>query len=74
MLVDALTDLTRAARELPEPPAIDLPSPGDLELDTVMLPREAFFARTEDVPAKEAVDLDMLWTWLRSSSSLLPEG
>jgi arginine decarboxylase len=56
VLVDALTDLTRAARELPEPPAIDLPSPGDLELDTVMLPREAFFARTEDVPAKEAVD------------------
>jgi arginine decarboxylase len=55
VLVDALTDLTRAARELPEPPAIDLPSPGDLELDTVMLPRDAFFARTEDVPAKEAV-------------------
>jgi arginine decarboxylase len=55
VLVDALTDLTRAARELPEPPAIDLPSPGDLELDTVMLPRDAFFADTEDVPAKEAV-------------------
>jgi len=55
VLVDALTDLSRAGRELPEPPAIDLPSPGDLELDTVMLPRDAFFARTEDVPAKEAV-------------------
>jgi arginine/lysine/ornithine decarboxylase len=55
VLVDALTDLTSAARELPEPPAIDLPSPGDLELDTIMLPREAFFADTEDVPAKEAV-------------------
>jgi arginine decarboxylase len=55
VLVDGLTDLTRVARELPEPPAIDLPSPADLQLDTVMLPREAFFARTEDVPAKEAV-------------------
>jgi arginine decarboxylase len=55
VLVDALTGLSRAAHDLPEPPAIDLPSPGDLELDTVMLPRDAFFARTEDVPAKEAV-------------------
>jgi hypothetical protein len=32
-------EATRAARELPEPPAIDLPSPGDLELDPVRLPR-----------------------------------
>jgi arginine decarboxylase len=55
VLIDALTGLVKAAHELPEPPTIDLPSPGDLELDTVMVPRDAFFARTEDVPAKEAV-------------------
>jgi arginine decarboxylase len=33
-----------------------MPSPGDLELDTVMVLRDAFFARTEDVPSKEAVE------------------
>jgi arginine decarboxylase len=42
-------------RGLPRPQAIGLPSPGDLELDTVMVPREAFFGATEDVPAKDAV-------------------
>ncbi|MCP2303747.1 hypothetical protein LV79_003452 [Actinokineospora globicatena] len=42
--------LTEAARSLPRPPQVDLPSLGELEPDTVMLPRDAFFARTEDIP------------------------
>ncbi|WP_433555732.1 aminotransferase class I/II-fold pyridoxal phosphate-dependent enzyme [Pseudonocardia xinjiangensis] len=54
LLVDALGALTKAAHGLPKPSPVELPSPDDLELDTVMLPREAFFARTEDVRADDA--------------------
>jgi len=32
----------------------DLPRPGSLELETVMLPREAFFAPVEQVPIEQA--------------------
>ena len=55
VLLDALSDLTRAASELPEAPPMNLPHLEDLDLDTVMSPRDAFFARTEDIPAAEAV-------------------
>jgi arginine decarboxylase len=54
LLLDALTALTKAAPELPKPSPVDLPGPDDLELETVMVPREAFFSRTEDVPAEQA--------------------
>jgi arginine/lysine/ornithine decarboxylase len=40
---------------LPAPREVDLPSPSDLELRTEMLPRDAFFADTEQVAAGEAV-------------------
>lgn len=53
-LVDALADLCAAAPTFDRPPQFDLPSPGDLELETAMLPRDAFFADTEDVPADRA--------------------
>ena len=43
-----------AAEDFEKPPSIDLPSPEDLQLDTVQLPREAFFGPTEMVPAAEA--------------------
>jgi arginine/lysine/ornithine decarboxylase len=54
VLVDGLDHLTQVAHVLPTPPEVVLPTVGDLELDTVMLPRDAFFARTEDVPGKQA--------------------
>lgn len=54
-LTDALHALIEAAPALPSPPAVALPSPGDLELETVVLPRDAFFGPTEDVPARDAV-------------------
>ncbi|MBC7303713.1 MAG: ornithine decarboxylase [Nocardia sp.] len=56
--VDALVDglaLWRAGLEDPAPLDIELPEPEDLQLDTVMLPRDAFFAPTEAVPAAQAV-------------------
>ncbi|HET6258497.1 aminotransferase class I/II-fold pyridoxal phosphate-dependent enzyme [Pseudonocardia sp.] len=54
LLLDALASLPEATGRLPEPPPVSLPAPEDLELDTVMLPRDAFFARTEDVHAEDA--------------------
>ncbi|PPG38900.1 ornithine decarboxylase [Pseudoclavibacter sp. RFBA6] len=54
-LLDALRDLSTAAADLPHPPEVLVPSPGDLELETVMLPRDAFFGSVEVVPATEAV-------------------
>jgi arginine decarboxylase len=53
-LLDALTDLTRAAPEMPRPAEVKLPAFSDLEQETVHLPREAFFGPVEVVPAEEA--------------------
>lgn len=55
--VDALTDALTAWRvqlENPEPPDIRLPAPRELQLDSVMSPREAFFGRCEAVPIEQA--------------------
>jgi arginine decarboxylase len=41
--------------DLPKPPPVDLPSPDDLELETAMLPRDAFFTDTEQVAVADAV-------------------
>jgi arginine/lysine/ornithine decarboxylase len=53
VLIRALAALTTA--DLPAARPIDLPSPEELELPTEMSPRDAFFARTEQVPAAKAV-------------------
>ncbi|MFJ4261595.1 aminotransferase class I/II-fold pyridoxal phosphate-dependent enzyme [Paenarthrobacter nicotinovorans] len=53
-LLTALRDLIDAARELPTPPKVQVPEPEDLEMETVMLPRDAFFGPVENVPAEEA--------------------
>ncbi len=55
LLLAALSALTAAAGELPAAPTMELPSLRDLELETVMLPRDAFFAHIEDVPIERAV-------------------
>jgi len=55
LLVGALTALSQDAETLPDPSPVERPSPGELELETVMLPREAFFGPVEVVPAAEAV-------------------
>ncbi|MCU1472514.1 hypothetical protein [Amnibacterium sp.] len=53
-LVTALRHLAEAAPELPKP-AVQLPSQAHLALETVMLPRDAFFGPVEVVPVQEAV-------------------
>jgi arginine/lysine/ornithine decarboxylase len=53
-LLDALRALVQAAPAMPSPRPVDLPAPADLELESVVLPRDAFFGRTEDIPAQDA--------------------
>lgn len=53
-LVQSLTALAKEAPSLPTPSPVSLPSSADLEMDTVMLPREAFFGPVEVVPSEEA--------------------
>ncbi len=53
-LLDALTAWRKAAESFDRPPAIRWPSPEELQLETVMLPRDAFFGQVEVVPAQQA--------------------
>jgi arginine/lysine/ornithine decarboxylase len=54
-LVRALEALCEHADELPRAKPIDLPEPGELELEQAMLPRDAFFGEAEHVPVADAV-------------------
>jgi arginine/lysine/ornithine decarboxylase len=53
-LLESLTDLSRRHGELEKGARVEIPSLEHLALETVMLPRDAFFGRTESVPADEA--------------------
>ncbi|OBK47428.1 aminotransferase class I/II-fold pyridoxal phosphate-dependent enzyme [Mycobacterium kubicae] len=53
-LITAMTRWRAAANDFERPPAIRLPSPTELQLDNVALPRDAFFGPTEMVPAEQA--------------------
>ncbi|MFI6369335.1 aminotransferase class I/II-fold pyridoxal phosphate-dependent enzyme [Streptomyces sp. NPDC050546] len=53
-LLEALGDLARAARELPRAPRVEVPSPDELRMEQVVLPRDAFFGPAEDAPVGEA--------------------
>ncbi|OHU95133.1 aminotransferase class I/II-fold pyridoxal phosphate-dependent enzyme [Mycobacterium talmoniae] len=53
-LVNAITAWRDAAESFERPPPLRLPPPGEPQLQTVMLPREAFFGATEMVAAEKA--------------------
>jgi arginine/lysine/ornithine decarboxylase len=53
-LLDALSALSAAAADLRPVPPVRLPDPADLRLEQAMLPRDAFFGRTEQVPLERA--------------------
>ena len=55
LLVDTVRAIAADHAEVEPSPPVDFPSPQGLQLETVMLPREAFFADTEDVPVEQAV-------------------
>ncbi|MFF8413928.1 aminotransferase class I/II-fold pyridoxal phosphate-dependent enzyme [Streptomyces omiyaensis] len=53
-LVEGLTDLSAHRTELRPGRPVEIPPPSTLRLDQVMLPRDAFFGRTEQVPWEKA--------------------
>jgi arginine decarboxylase len=53
-LISALSDWSSAAPGFDKPPPIELPTPSELQLETVALPRDAFFGRTEMIDASRA--------------------
>ncbi|MDT0490155.1 ornithine decarboxylase [Streptomyces griseus] len=53
-LLTALRGLSRDARTLRPAPEVHVPTPDELRPDQVCLPRDAYFSRTEDVPAERA--------------------
>jgi hypothetical protein len=53
-LIEALADFTRDAPALPRCPAIELPAPDQLALETVCSPHTAFFGPTVQMPADNA--------------------
>lgn len=53
-LVDAMSAWREAAQTFDPPPEIALPSPEEIQLETVVLPRDAFFGPVEMVPAEQA--------------------
>jgi arginine/lysine/ornithine decarboxylase len=55
ILVDALRSLVDGASSMERSPTVELPEPRALELENAMTPRDAFFARVEQVPVDEAV-------------------
>jgi arginine/lysine/ornithine decarboxylase len=54
-LLAALDALVEAAPGLDRTPDIDFPTHSDLEIVPVLLPRDAFFGPTEQVPLAESV-------------------
>jgi arginine/lysine/ornithine decarboxylase len=74
-LLAALRALTEAADDLPRPKRVTLPDPKALELETVMLPRDAFFGRTEQAPANRAagrVSAEMITPYPPGVPAVLP--
>jgi arginine/lysine/ornithine decarboxylase len=72
-LVRAVGALLKA--DLPRPRQVDLPSPDDLELATAMLPRDAFFGKTEQVDVDKAVgrvSAEMITPYPPGAPAVLP--
>jgi len=55
VLVDTLRSLVEHSEKLETPPEVKHPSADGLQMETVMLPRDAFFGRVEQVPVDRAV-------------------
>jgi arginine/lysine/ornithine decarboxylase len=72
-LVEALRALTKA--DLPTPKPVDLPTPDELQLETAMLPRDAFFAEVEQVPVERAagrIAAEMITPYPPGAPAILP--
>lgn len=74
-LLAALTDLDRNAATLRPAPRIPVPAPPELRLEQVLLPRDAFFGPTEQVPlaaARDRVAAEMLTPYPPGIPAVLP--
>ncbi|HEY3471892.1 MAG TPA: ornithine decarboxylase [Amycolatopsis sp.] len=74
-LIDALEALLRAAPSFSTPPKVDIPPPHEFELETAMLPRDAFFGPAEQVPLSEApgrIAAEMITPYPPGAPGVLP--
>jgi arginine/lysine/ornithine decarboxylase len=74
-LITALRDVADHADELRPATRVDVPDPADLRLEQVMLPRDAFFGRVEQVPWEKAagrVTAEMLTPYPPGIPAALP--
>jgi arginine decarboxylase len=55
-LLTALRDVTAHVKEMRPAQQVEVPDPPQLRLEQVLLPRDAFFGRTEQVPWEKAVN------------------
>jgi arginine decarboxylase len=75
VLVDALDALLKAAPGFSAPPKVEIPPPHEFELETAMLPRDAFFGPTEQVPLAEApgrIAAEMITPYPPGAPGVLP--
>jgi arginine/lysine/ornithine decarboxylase len=74
-LLDALGALLKAAPTFSTPPKVEIPPPGEFELQTAMLPRDAFFGPAEQVPIAEApgrIAAEMITPYPPGAPGVLP--
>jgi arginine/lysine/ornithine decarboxylase len=75
ILVRAITALAKESGGMPAPEKVVLPAPQDLEMQTAMLPRDAFFGPAENVPWRQAIgriSAEMVTPYPPGAPALLP--
>jgi arginine decarboxylase len=75
VLVSALEALLKAAPEFKTPPKVEIPPPSEFELETAMLPRDAFFGPAEQVSLDEApgrIAAEMITPYPPGAPGVLP--
>ncbi|MEV8527124.1 ornithine decarboxylase [Streptomyces sp. NPDC052000] len=75
VLLAALRDVATHAGDLRPAPQVDVPPPARLRLEQAMLPRDAFFGRTEQIPAEQAagrISAEMLTPYPPGIPAVLP--
>jgi len=75
VLVSALEALLKAAPGFKTPPKVEIPPPSEFELETAMLPRDAFFGPAEQVSLDEApgrIAAEMITPYPPGAPGVLP--
>ncbi|MFE4861166.1 aminotransferase class I/II-fold pyridoxal phosphate-dependent enzyme [Streptomyces sp. NPDC056670] len=75
VLLAALRDVSAHAADVRPAPQVAVPPPAGLRLEQAMLPRDAFFGRTEQIPAEQAngrISAEMLTPYPPGIPAVLP--